>query len=313
MAEQSSENRLFYPWFFGGEMKGEIENYINGPTDHLDSFKDELLRLYEEFNKIPEENTVYVLNIGANCSEGDLPCWHREIPNFILSAIETSKIKLFLVDNFKENYVPKTTQIPMFKDASIQTETGWSIPDMMMDIKLFRTYFPSNYATKKAFHPTSRQYQIIEELKSLSLDEKFINSFYSRLEQFIAGVCRVGSLFITISTASFRLDSVTESIDYDGKIGKEGYGNRTLELYPELLNMISPSTENCFYLFVWPFESEYMQLFGTKLNIKYNDMIEEQIRIQNKGGRLVIKPLKKELQTNFRNTKKSVFQIMQQK
>ena len=304
MAEESIHHRLFYPWFFGGEMKGDIENYINGPTDSLDSFKYELLRLYDEFSQIPEENTVYILNIGANCSEDDLPCWYREIPPFILGSISTSKIKVLLVDNFKEGYVPKTTRIDLFSD-SIKTETGWSVPGFM-DIKLFRTYFPSNYPTKKAFFPTSHQYQIIEELKRLSLDEEFINSFYSKLEEFVAGVCRVGSIFITLSTASFKNDSVTESIAYIGKQDQEGYGNRTLELYPELLNIITPLTSDCFYLFVWPFESEYMQLFGSKSFVKYNDMSGENIKIEKKGRKLVLTPLKKELGT-FKNTKSKAY------
>ena len=308
MAEET-HNRLFYPWFFGGELKTEIENYINGPPDHLDSFKYELLRLYDEFSQIPEENTVYILNIGANCSEDDLPCWHREVPNVILGSISDSstKIKVLLVDNFKENYVPKTTLDPLFED-SVKTETGWSIPGFL-DIKLFRTYFPSNYPTKKAFSPTSHQYPIIEELKRLSLDEEFVNSFYYRLEEFVAGVCRVGSIFITISTASFKHDAVTESISYIGKQEQEGYGNRTLELYPELINIISPSTSDCFYLFVWAFESEYMQLFGSKHFLKYDDMSGENIRIQRKGGRLVLTPIKKELGT-FKNTKSKSFQII---
>lgn len=306
MAEEIN-HRLFYPWFFGGELRGEIENYINGPTDHLDSFKYELLKLYNEFSQMPEENTLYILNIGANCSETDLPCWYREIPNFILGSLTGSfKTKVLLVDNFKEGYVPKTTRLELFSD-SIKTETGWTIPGFL-DIKLFRTYFPSNYPTKKAFSPNSPQYQIIEELKRLSLDEEFINSFYSRLEEFVANVCRVGSIFITISTASFKNDSVTESIGYEGKEGQEGYGNRTLELYPELLNMISPSTSNCFYLFVWPFESEYMQLYGTKSFLKYNDMSGENIKFEKKGGRLVLTPLKKEL-APFKNTKSKFYQV----
>jgi hypothetical protein len=306
MAEEV--NRLFYPWFFGGELKGEIENYLNGPEDHLDSFKAELLRLYDEFNQIPEENTLYILNIGANCSEEDLPCWHREIPSFILGSVASPlKIKVLLVDNFKEGYVPKTTRLELFSD-SIQTETGWSIPDFL-DIKLFRTYFPSNYPTKKAFSPRSHQYQIIEERKRLSLDEEFINSFYSKLDQFVAGVCRVGSIFIALSTASFKNDFVTESIAYEGKQDQDGYGNRTLELYPELLNIINPSTSSCFYLFVWPFESEYMQLFGTKVFVKYNDMSGENIKIEKKGGRLVLTPLKKELGA-FRNTSSKLFQVL---
>lgn len=308
MAEDVSNHRLFYPWFFGGEMRGDIENYINGSPEKLESFKYELLRLYDEFSQIPEENTVYILNIGANCSEEDLPCWYREIPPFILGSINSQlKIKVLLVDNFKEGYVPKTTRIELFAD-SIQTETGWSVPGLM-DIKLFRTYFPSNYPTKKAFFPSSRQYQIIEELKRMSLDERFINSFYSRLEQFVAGVCSVGSIFITLSTASFKNDSVTESISYTGKQEQEGYGNRTLELYPELLNLINPSTSNCFYLFVWPFESEYMQLFGTKGFVKYNDMSGEYIKIEKKGERLVLIPLKKELGA-FKNTNSKFFQII---
>ena len=285
---------------FGGELKAEIENYINGPEDHLDSFKAELLRLYDEFSQIPEENTVYILNIGANCSEDDLPCWHIEIPNFILGSISSGiKIKVLLVDNFKEGYVPKTTRLELFSD-SIQTETGWTIQDLL-DIKIFRTYFPSNYPIKKAFYTASPQYQIIEERKRLSLDEEFITS-YSKLGQFVAGVCSVGSIFITLSTASFKNNSVTESIAYPGKQEQEGYGNRTLELYPELLNIINPSTSNCFYLFVWPFESEYMQLFGTKAFLKYNDMTGENIKIEKKGGRLVLTPLKKEL-GSFKNTR----------
>lgn len=52
MAEEIN-HRLFYPWFFGGELRTEIENYINGPTEHLDSFKYELLKLYNEFSQIP--------------------------------------------------------------------------------------------------------------------------------------------------------------------------------------------------------------------------------------------------------------------
>ena len=214
---------------------------------------------------------------------------------------------MLLVDNFKEGYVPKTTRLELFSD-SIQTETGWSIPDFL-DIKLFRTYFPSNYSTKKAFSPRSHQYQIIEERKRLSLDEEFINSFYSKLDQFVAGVCRVGSIFITLSTASFKNDFVTESIAYEGKQDQDGYGNRTLELYPELLNIINPSTSSCFYLFVWPFESEYMQLFGTKVFVKYNDMSGENIKIEKKGGRLVLTPLKKELGA-FRNTSSKLFQVL---
>jgi hypothetical protein len=306
MAEEV--NRLFYPWFFGGELKSEIENYLNGPADHLDFFKSELIRLYDEFCQIPEENTLYILNIGANCSEEDLPCWHREIPSFILGSVACSlKIKVLLVDNFKEGYVPKTTRLELFSD-SIQTETGWSIPGLL-DIKLFRTYFPSDYPTKKAFSQRSHQYQIIEEKKRLSLDSEFISSFYSKLDQFVAGVCRVGSIFITLSTASFKNDFVTESIAYEGKQDQDGYGNRTLELYPELLNIINPSTSNCFYLFVWPFESEYMQLFGTKVFVKYNDMSGENIKIEKKGGRLVLTPLKKELGA-FRNTSSKLFQVL---
>ena len=212
-----------------------------------------------------------------------------------MSSISSSiKIKVLLVDNFKEGYVPKTTQINLFSD-SIQTETGWSIPGLM-DIKLFRTYFPSNYPTQKAFSPTSSQYQIIEDQKRVSLDEEFINSFYSKIEEFVAGVCRVGSIFITLSTASFKNNSATESLD------EEGYGNRALEMYPELLNIISPLTSNCFYLFVWAFESEYMQLFGSKSFVKYNDMSGEYIRIEKKGEKMVLTPLKKEL-GSFKNTK----------
>ena len=221
-----------------------------------------------------------------------------------VEGLDNDSLARYIVDNFKEGYVPKTTRIDLFSD-SIKTETGWSVPGFM-DIKLFRTYFPSNYPTKKAFFPTSHQYQIIEELKRLSLDGEFINSFYSKLEEFVAGVCRVGSIFITLSTASFKNDSVTESIAYIGKQDQEGYGNRTLELYPELLNIITPLTSDCFYLFVWPFESEYMQLFGSKSFVKYNDMSGENIKIEKKGRKLVLTPLKKELGT-FKNTKSKAY------
>lgn len=317
MAEEKKDelsSQLFYPWFFGGELKSEIENYINGPINYLDPFKNELLRLYNEFNQPPEPNTIYILNIGANCyDDNDISCSHRELPDFILHSIKSDcKIKLLLVDNFKENYVPKTTKNYLFSPSEITKidENNWDIANFI-NIKLFRTYFPSDYPTKKAFYPTSKQYQIIEELKNTSLDREFIKSFYSKLAEFVNNVCMIGSLFINISTASFKNDSVTESIDYEGKEGNEGSGNRNLELYPELLNLISPLTEKCFYLFVWPFESEYMQLYGTKLFVKYNDTEQIVINYSRELNKLVLLPFAKKLKIgSFKNTNKKHYQIL---
>jgi hypothetical protein len=317
MAEEKSNSftQLFYPWFFGGELKGQIENYINGDKGYLDTFKHELIRLYQEFSQPPEENTIYILNIGANCTDDDLPCWHRELPNFILNGLLTNtKIKLLLVDNFKEGYVPKTVR--RNRDYASKTETGWIVEDMNMEIKMFRTFFPSFYETRKAYFPVSKQYKTIEERRSLSEDREFIDSFYSKLEQFTERLCQVGSMFIVISTASFKYDNVTESIDYQGKKFSEGNGNRTLELYPELINIIQPSTSDCFYLFVWAFESEYVQLFGSNVRLKYHEdplYDTPQINIDKINDKLVLIPVKKDIRDKFKNSRSPIYTVVKRK
>jgi len=137
------------------------------------------------------------------------------------------------------------------------------------------------------------------------------NKYIIKLEEFVNNLCLVGSLFINISTASFKYDLVTESIDYEGKEGTEGFGNRNLELYPELLNLISPLTEKCFYLFVWSFESEYMQLYGTKLFVKYNDTEQIVINYSRELNKLVLVPFAKKLKIgSFKNTNKKHYQIL---
>jgi hypothetical protein len=314
MAEENTTN-LFYPWFFGGELRGQIENYINGDKGYLDNFKHELIRPYQEFRQPPEENTIYILNIGANCTDDDLPCWHRELPNFIFNGLLVdAKMKLLLVDNFKEGYIPKTVR--RNREYTTQTETGWIVNDMNIEIKLFRTFFPSFYETKKAYSPYSKQYKTIEEQRNISDDQDFINAFYSSLQQFTESLCNVGSIFIVISTASFRHDAVTESIDYQGKNGSEGAGNRTLELYPELINLIQPSTSNCLYLFVWPFDSEYVQLFGTNIRIKYHEdpsYDNAQINIDMKNGKLVLIPVKKDIRERFKNSRSILYTAIKRK
>lgn len=308
--EKKDTPNLFYPWFFGGELKGQIENYISDKENHLNPFKSELINLYNEFTKTPEEKTIYILNIGANCSDDDLPSWHRELPDFILGGIRADadvKIKLLLVDNFKDDYIPKT--VVRDREFAVQTETGWLVRDYNLEIKLFKTFFPSYYETKKAYRPASKQYKTIEKKRKASDDENFVLQFYSQLQQFISETCSVGSLFITLSTASFKYSHVTESIPYEGKQGQDGYGNRTLELYPELINIIQDSNSNCFYLFVWPFESEHFYLFGSRYRIKYMD--QDALQFNFKNGKLILTPIRKNMQTNFKNSQKTLFSFLQ--
>ena len=73
MAESKEEVfNLFYPWFYQGEMSSQMVNYkadLENGKDILKYNKEELIRLYKDFDNIDLTDKVFLLHIGANCNE----------------------------------------------------------------------------------------------------------------------------------------------------------------------------------------------------------------------------------------------------
>ena len=267
MAEDSFN--LFYPWFYQGEMSGEIYNYKgdiqNRPDiDGLKYNKNELIRLYRDFNDIDLTGKTFLLHIGANCNNyiGNAEfenCKRRLIPQFFLNSGLPSVI--FIVDNFGDNSdisVLSTPELTIEKEGENKYIAAYG-ENEDITIYVYNTYFPT-YLDEKIYYTFDEETtQFIIEKKAESDDKRFVKLFYERLQSFLLKPY----YSVILSTASFANKNVTAKKLKNNII--EGYGNINFELYPEIMeNMVNPKI----IFITWVFGTEYF--FMLKQGVKFN-------------------------------------------
>ena len=285
MAESKEEVfNLFYPWFYQGEMSSQMVNYkadLENGKDILKSNKEELIRLYKDFDNIDLTDKVFLLHIGANCNEYNYEeasqkilslnnCKLRLIPPFFIESVINIGLSgvIFIVDNFGDNSDISNLSAEYMTIKKTDTINKYYIPDYDITIYVYNTYFPT-YLDENMYYTVDRDTtEFIIEKRRQSSDKEFIINFYRKLESTL-----LKSVFsVVLSTASFRDANATSQkvlkntlIKGEYKINP-GSGNLDLELYREINNIIKNKK---IIFIIWPFESDYFFILKHLVKFDY--------------------------------------------
>ena len=238
---------LFYPWYFLGEFRTNIENVINDPIC-MDEEKRELIRLSHDFESLDtSEYEMIYTNIGA-ANVTDYLGIVRQMPMFIEYA--NVRTLVILIDRF--NSIPSILRHREFTMVSHNTYSNGVI-----DIRIYNTFFPTWLDSKLQVFPNIHTKNNIINMQERSRDKEFVSQFYENLRMFINR--SVASIYF-VSTATFLNNEATEN-----------KGNINFEMFPEILLLVG--TER-FILLVWPYNSLFYYSWGTIKRINYTELID---------------------------------------
>jgi hypothetical protein len=244
MSCQIDDFEIFYPWFYGGELKSLIINNINNPEDFV-TMKYQLINLMNDLKNIEiKPNSIINIHIGFNSENSESP-YLSNIRNS-LSYVHTNSTTQynFMIDKFYTDLQDNVT----------------SVNNKTITTKYYNTFFPTYLSVDKVFIKTDKYYNIISD--NAIKDIKFIQQFYKVFEKFVNIISKTQSIIFVWNSSVYGILNSTSTLT------SKGLGNISCEMFSELLNFIP---YNRFYIFSWIYNTQYYVYLKQFIFFKYTN------------------------------------------
>jgi hypothetical protein len=258
MSCQLDDFEIFYPWFYGGELKNTIINNINNPEDFV-SMKFQLLKLMNDLKYIEiQPNSIINIHIGFNSENSESP-YLSDIRNCLPYVNTTSKTQYnFMIDIF---------------DTDLE-DTITNVNNKDVITNYYNTFFPTYLSVDKVFLKTNKYYDVI--YSNSIKDKKFIEQFYDVFEIFLANISKTQSMVFVWNSCVYSMFNSTSTLTFKG-LGNVGY-----EMFSELLKFMS---NDRIYMFSWLYNTEYYLYLKQFIFFKYT---HHNILLVDIGNNLVL-------------------------